>query len=499
MWVLESFGGVVVAGPFKSQAEMAKKLGLSQQYVNRQISNGILRFRLDGRDVLARRQKEFVRGGKKGSDKEELAQRLGVPQEAIGKVLRKNSSGLVQTPNGKVKIQKLKPGEKPALPAVRVLWDDDTEKQDFVSFAAAAKELKIDPKTIPSAIKAGRDSFTRKSDGKQFTFEIPKENTPSRKKPKPLSEEDKKKRAEAARQREIAKEYNSHNLWNSRVISIEEMDRINKIRRAELEKREREMKQPPAKKEPDPSEEEEEFSSAEEEKEEKHSEEPLPQPPIPVPIPAPRKKVPASPPIPAPRKKVPASPPIPVPIPAPRKKVPSVPVLPPEGPASPLPRRIFPWVPPKASPEKKYTPRPTPPEVLEVIRAGKTFPFETSKKLEVTTFLSAARLARFIKSGCGRMFVQGPKKNETLICNGQMVFLPDLVREIIVFHIRERMWKDEDGLAESPFCKACMEYNFQLKHKTTKNWIQAGFLRKVRELDDETIEQICKEFMKLLF
>ena len=164
MWVLESFSRVVVAGPFKSQAEMAKKLGVSQQYVNRKIRKRNFVFHLDGQKVLAIRQKEFVGGGKKGSDKEELAMRLRVPRKAVEKVLRKNSSGLVQTPQGKVKIQKLKPGEKPALPAVRVLWNDDTEKQDFVSFAAAAKELKIHPKTIPSALKAGRDSFTRKSE-----------------------------------------------------------------------------------------------------------------------------------------------------------------------------------------------------------------------------------------------------------------------------------------------------------------------------------------------
>ena len=195
MWLLE-WMSKVVAGPFKSQAEMAKRLGVSQQYVNRKIRKREFRFQLDGKPVIAREQKEFVGGGEKGSDKKELAMRLGVSKEAVEKVLHKNSSGLLQTPNGKVKIQKLKPGEKPTLPAVRVLWDDDTEKQDFVSFAAAAKELKIHPKTIPSALKAGRDSFTRKSDGKKFTFEIPQENTPSQKKPKPPSEEQKAKWAE---------------------------------------------------------------------------------------------------------------------------------------------------------------------------------------------------------------------------------------------------------------------------------------------------------------
>ena len=206
-----------------------------------------------------------------------------------------------------------------------------------------------------------------------------------------------------------------------------------------------------------------------------------------VPIPAPRKKVP----IPAPRKKVP--------IPAPRKKVPSVPVIPPEGLAAsvPLPRRNVPWAPPKASPEK-IAPPPMPPEVAEIIRAGKTFPFETSKKLEITTFLSAEKLARFIKSGCGKMFVQGPKKHQTLICNGKMVFLPDLVREIIVFHIRDQMWKDEDGAAGSAFFNEVVEYNLAKTDKHTKNWIQVRFLAGVRMLDDETIEQICKEFMKMV-
>ena len=219
MWLLESSSHVLVAGPFKSQAEMAKKLGVSQQYVNRQIKQNKFLFHLDGKKVIAYREKEFVGGGKRGSDKEELAMRLGVPQKAVEKVLAKNTSGVVQTPQGEVKIQKLCPGEKPTLPAVRVLWNDDTEKQDFVSFTAAAKELKLHPKTIARAIKAGRDFFTRKADGKQFTFEIPKENTPSRKKPKPLSEEDWRKLVKQERQRvkvaEIQRLYCSCQNWRS--------------------------------------------------------------------------------------------------------------------------------------------------------------------------------------------------------------------------------------------------------------------------------------------
>ena len=203
MWVLESFSKVIVAGPFKSEAEMARKLGVSQQYVNRKICKSDILFHLNGQKVNARRVPGFLAGTKRFLDKEDIGEFLGVPQEVIDKVFRKKTSGFVQTPNGKVKIQKLIPGKKPTLPAVRVLWNDDTEKQDFVSFADAARELKIDPKTIPSALKAGRDSFIRKSDGKKFTIEIPEENTPSRKKPKPPSEEEKAKRAEAERKRAI--------------------------------------------------------------------------------------------------------------------------------------------------------------------------------------------------------------------------------------------------------------------------------------------------------
>ena len=317
MWLLESLSHVLVAGPFKSQAEMAKKLGVSQQYVNRQIKKNKFIFHLDGQQVIARRGKEFVGGGKRGSDKAELAMRLGVPRKAVEKVLAKNTSGVVQTPQGEVKIQKLNPGEKPPLPAVRVLWNDDTEKQDFVSFAAAAKELKLHPKTISRAIKAGRDSFTRKADGKQFTFEIPAENTPSRKKPKPLSEEDwrmlvvkERQRvkmaevqrlycscqnwlsiphaekqiedlkilrpqelseilkkyspskehkspsaelAELKRRQSILDEYNSYKGWNPSFYPLEELDRRNKIRRGELEEESTTGHHPPEEKEPQTS------------------------------------------------------------------------------------------------------------------------------------------------------------------------------------------------------------------------------------------------------
>ena len=116
MWVLVSFSNVVVAGPFKSEAEMARKLGVSQQYVNRKICKSDILFHLDGQKVNARRVPGFLAGTKRFLDKEDIGKFLGVPQEVIDKVFRKNTSGFVQTPQGKVKIQKLIPGKKPTLP-----------------------------------------------------------------------------------------------------------------------------------------------------------------------------------------------------------------------------------------------------------------------------------------------------------------------------------------------------------------------------------------------
>ena len=112
MWVLKSFSKVVVAGPFKSEAEMAKKLGVSQQYVNRKIRKHDRVFSLDGKRVIAIQEANFVACGTniEATTQADLALKLGVPPDAVAKVLRKKTSGVVQTPKGEVKIQRLKPG-----------------------------------------------------------------------------------------------------------------------------------------------------------------------------------------------------------------------------------------------------------------------------------------------------------------------------------------------------------------------------------------------------
>ena len=75
-------------------------------------------------------------------------------------------------------------------------------------------------------------------------------------------------------------------------------------------------------------------------------------------------------------------------------------------------------------------------------------------------------------------------------------FLPDLVKEIIVFHVREQMWKDGDRAATEAFLQKALEFNFE--RQKMKDWISAAFLANLRKLDDETIETICKELMKII-
>ena len=588
MWVLKSFSKVVVAGPFKSQTEMAKRLGVSHQYVNRKIRKGEFIFQLDGQKVVAVREKEFVGGGKSASDKDGLAFRLGVSRKAVEKVLANHTSGVLETPQGKVKIQKLKLGEKSALPAVRVLWNDDTEKQDFVSFAAAAKELKIDSKTIPSAIKAGRNSFTRKSDGKQFTFEIPEENTPSRKKPKPPSEEQKQKFAEMKRQCEIREEYRKHSLWGWQDTPIEEMERLNKLRRANIAGEEKEAVQPPAPSPPPPREEDEDDSSDEEETdsvelkelktweilEKKYSDYWCPltvgksDDTIMVlfhPVSGEYFKV--------------------------RNYQGIEEFFQERGYSSYLTEKLFEqnkrtgevyfqacrgkktegwfrlilckrtdlpafekwkeecqaeremqqremnqkerydalcrewdreW---EALPEEEKKARrqaaaerrelhrqkqlrkkeeeeekkkkervlsPPPEEVVEIRNAGQKINFRSSQKLSLGTFDSPKSVAAYIRSGLRqKIFWSGPKNRQTVLIDNQEVYLPDLVKEIIVFHIREAFWKEGDyEAAEQWVTSVGGALVLGGKNKVSKHII---FMRNTRNLDHLAIVEITKK------
>ena len=173
MWVLVSHGGKIVGEPAKSESEIAKRLGLSRQFLNRQLKKGKNGFLFQSTPVLVKRQMEFSAAGRQFETQNQMADALGLSRTAVARVFKTETSGVVQTKEGKeVKISRIAgstfaPACPKPLPAIRVK-SAVGGLQEFSSIAAASRELKIDPKTIPSALRSGRDSFTRKSDGQKI-------------------------------------------------------------------------------------------------------------------------------------------------------------------------------------------------------------------------------------------------------------------------------------------------------------------------------------------
>ena len=187
MWVLVSHGDKIIGEPAKSESAIAKRLGVSRQFLNKQLKKGKNCFVFKGTAVLVLRQMEFSAAGQEFETQNQMEDALGLSRTAVARVFKTGTTGVVQTKEGKeVKISRIVgftfvPACPKPLPAIRVR-SEVGGLQEFSSIAAASRELKIDPKPIPSALRSGRDSFTRKSDGQKFTVEIPGEEIPPQKK-----------------------------------------------------------------------------------------------------------------------------------------------------------------------------------------------------------------------------------------------------------------------------------------------------------------------------
>ena len=172
-----------IGEPAKSESAIAKRLGVSQQFLNKQLKKGKNCFVFKETAVLVLRQMEFLAAGKEFETQNQMADALGLSRSAVARVFKTGTSGVVKNKEGKeVKISRIKgstfvPACPKPIPAIRVR-SAVGGIQEFSSISAASRELKIDPKTIPSALRSGRDSFTRRSDGQKFTVEIPEGEAP---------------------------------------------------------------------------------------------------------------------------------------------------------------------------------------------------------------------------------------------------------------------------------------------------------------------------------
>ena len=265
----------------------------------------------------------------------------------------------------------------------------------------------------------------------------------------------------------------------------------------------------------------------------------------PAPVPAPRKNlsrevVPVTPPVPAPRKNLP--------VPTPRKHLSRevVPVTPPvpawlqnfpqlsqnlpqvlqllqvlqqgppleQGPPLgqnlllPLLQQQGQGTPPAVLEQKLFMPAlkqeipvtpPIPWAVAEVLKGGKQHPFTPTKTLEMTTFVSPETVAQYIRSGLrGNMFAQGPKTKKIILWNEILIFLPDLIKEILVFYIRSLLFANED--ASELFRRKISAYVDKMDYLwyNPKTKLDARLIGRTKTLDEEFVHNVSKEFMKLI-
>ena len=133
---------------------------------------------------------------------------------------------------------------------------------------------------------------------------------------------------------------------------------------------------------------------------------------------------------------------------------------------------------------------PPPEEVVEIRNAGQKINFRSSQKCSLATFDSPKSVAAYIRSGLRqKIFWSGPKTRQTVLIDNQEVYLPDLVKEIIVFHIREAFWKEGDYEAMAQWVAARAE-NMEAKNKTVQF---LRFMTNTRNLEHLAIVEISKK------
>ena len=146
----------------------------------------------------------------------------------------------------------------------------------------------------------------------------------------------------------------------------------------------------------------------------------------------------------------------------------------------------------KEKEKKERVLSPPPEEVDEIRNAGQKINFKSSQTLGLGTFTSPKSVAGYIRSGLRqKIFWAGPKTRQTVLIDNQEVYLPDLVKEIIVFHIREAFWKEGDYEAMAQWtASVCDVPNLGTKDKTMQ---RVRFMTKTRNLEHLAIVEITKK------
>ena len=196
MWVLiDNTSRERVSGRFHSQAALARFMQLSPQTLNKAVKEGRTVFSFEGRDVQVVKQvftRFEVRASPRGevlgrfATQADLARSIGASRQAVSAACARICDWDERTVsvNGSVfflfpvfdKSPMTAPWEEEPKPknehSKSVHITSEIFDKIYPSIAAATKDLKIDPKTISSALASGRNKFRRKSDRQEFQVKV---------------------------------------------------------------------------------------------------------------------------------------------------------------------------------------------------------------------------------------------------------------------------------------------------------------------------------------
>ena len=141
---------------------------------------------------------------------------------------------------------------------------------------------------------------------------------------------------------------------------------------------------------------------------------------------------------------------------------------------------------------------PIPWAVADVLKRGNNHPFFPPSTFTLTVFVSAKTVAQFMKSAMrGKMCVQGAKTKKLMLWDDKHIYVPDLIKEFIVFYFRAKMYENEKA---SKFLEQeIVNYVNSGLMLSPKNAMDLKSFLHVKKLRDEFVGNVTNEFMKLIF
>ena len=141
---------------------------------------------------------------------------------------------------------------------------------------------------------------------------------------------------------------------------------------------------------------------------------------------------------------------------------------------------------------------PIPWAVAEVLKGGNKNPFFPPSTFRMSLFVSPKTVAEFIRSAMrGKMCVQGAKTKKLMLWDDKLIYVPDLIKEFIVFYIRDKMFENEEA---TEFLKQIIsdyvDFDCFINPKASR---VTKCLGSVKPLKDEFVCNVTNEFMKLIF